>query len=387
MTRSTSLPSLRGLALIAASCSLLIVLVSCSNDDANSGETRSGGTSVTSEVGSEVGSDTDRGPTGEDSTVVRVLVHDSVAIDSDVLQSFEEEHAVSIELIPAGDAGAMVNQAVLTKGEPIADVIYGLDNTFLPVAIANDVLTPWTGTIDGVDSIEPDLTAGIADVPVIPVDFGDVCINADVEAMQAAGLDMPETLADLASPTYAPLLVIEDPRQSSPGLSFLLASFAELGEGSWETYWTDLANNGVLVAGSWETAYFDEFSGGGDGDRPLVVSYSTSPAADAVYAEEPVDHVGTINLDRTCVRQVEYAGILKGTDIPEEAGEVLSFFLSTPFQERIATDMFMYPARGDVALPAEFERFAPPPADPLPMPSVSPDQRDELLRTWADLMG
>ncbi|MBP7929978.1 MAG: thiamine ABC transporter substrate-binding protein [Acidimicrobiia bacterium] len=371
----------KALRLLCVLLALVSLLAAC-NDD-SSEEDDSGSTPTTTQVSR----DDAGGSAGDQSngTTVRVMVHDSVAMDTEMLAAFEAESGIAIELVPSGDAGSMVNEAVLAKDDPLADVIYGVDNTFLPVALSNGILTKWQGSISGLGQVPRELQVG--DEPVVPVDYGEVCVNADVEAITTAGVPMPETLDDLASEEYKGLLVVEDPRQSSPGLAFLLATVSEFGEDGWEGFWEDLKANDVLVSGSWETAYFDEFSGAGDGARPLVVSYSTSPAAEAIYAEEPLDEVHTVSIPGTCARQIEYAGVLKGTRVAPEAGKVLDFFLSKEFQERVAADMFMYPARQDAAIPSEFEKFAPPPQTSTELPSLSVDEREELLRSWTELMG
>ncbi len=104
-------------------------------------------------------------------------------------------------------------------------------------------------------------------------------------------LAVPTTLDDLTDPAYADLLVVENPATSSPGLAFLLATVDAFGEDGWEDWWGALRDNGVQVVDGWEEAYYSSFSGGlaSEGDRPLVVSYASSPPAEVVFADPPVD--------------------------------------------------------------------------------------------------
>ena len=42
-------------------------------------------------------------------TTVRLMTHDSFSVSEEVLQAFEDEHGIQVELLPAGDAGAALN--------------------------------------------------------------------------------------------------------------------------------------------------------------------------------------------------------------------------------------------------------------------------------------
>jgi len=68
-----------------------------------------------------------------------VMTHDSFSISKDVLARFEQENAVKIRFLKAGDAGAALNQAILSKNNPLADVFYGVDNTFMSRALKADI--------------------------------------------------------------------------------------------------------------------------------------------------------------------------------------------------------------------------------------------------------
>ena len=206
----------------------------------------------------------------------------------------------------------MVNQAVLTKDNPLADVIFGVDNTFLTRALEADVFAPYESPL--LASVAPELQI---DTRVTPIDFGDVCINWDKGYFAGAGLTPPETLLDLTDPAYRELLVVQNPATSSPGLAFLFATiahFGETGDYTWIDYWTDLRDNDVLVTSGWEESYYSYFTAASDGDRPIVVSYASSPPFEVIYATEPIDEPPTAVMTEGCFRQVEYAGIVAGTE-------------------------------------------------------------------------
>jgi thiamine transport system substrate-binding protein len=222
---------------------------------------------------------------------------------------------------------------------------------------------------------------------VTPVDTGDVCINYDKKYFATEKLEVPRTLEDLAKPEYKDLLVVENPATSSPGLAFVLASVAAFGEDGWQDYWQRLRDNGVEVVDGWEQAYNEQFSGAGagNGDHPLVVSYASSPPAEVVFAEPRPKRAPTAALLPTCFRQIEFAGILDGTEHETAAKQFVDFLLSTRFQEDMPLQMFVYPVLEGATLPRAFVKFAKVAPDPLSLP---PDQiaenRDRWIEQWTD---
>lgn len=323
--------------------------------------------------------------TADDGPVTLTLMtHDSFDVGEDVLATFEEAHGIAVELLRAGDAGSTVNQAILTQEDPLADVLFGVDNTFLTRALDEDLFVPYEA--EGLAAVPEELRLDPAH-RVTPVDYGDVCLNYDRTFFGEAGPPPPSSLDDLLEPAYADLTVVEDAAASSPGLAFLLATIARYGEEGWQPYWRDLRENGVRVAADWEAAYYGDFTVGGGGDRPIVVSYASSPPADVVFAEEEKDEPAIGVVEDGCFRQVELAGILAGTDHEEEARELVDFLLSEPFQEDVPLRMFVFPARADVALPDVFERWAATPEDPLTLdPETIGARRDEWIDEWTEIV-
>lgn len=331
---------------------------------------------------SDSGADGD-GSASPESRTVRVVTHDSFALSEELVAEFEESSGISLEFVPAGDAGEMVNRAVLASGNPEADVLFGIDTTLLSRAIDADVFDPY---VSSADDLRPELRdAGLG--VVTPVDDGDVCVNVDDAWFADRGLEPPATLEDLADPRYRGLLVVQNPATSSPGLAFLLATIARYGD-DWEGYWQRLRDNDVAVVNGWSEAYLSEFTaGGGGGDRPLVVSYSTSPPAEIVYAEDPKpEQPSTSVMLDGCYRQVEFAGVLRGSSDPQSARVVVDWLVSPQVQADIPLAMFVFPARGAVALPEVFERFVTRPTEPL---EISPEeiaaQRDAWIERWTQI--
>ena len=319
-------------------------------------------------------------------STVRLLAHDSFVVSEDLIAEFEKRTGMTLEVVTGGDAGSMVASAVLAAGSPTADVMFGVDNTLLSRAVDGGVFEPYSSP--ELSAVVPALSADTAEGTVTPVDYGDVCINIDDTELARRGVPAPTTLDDLVDPAYADMLVVEDPGTSSPGLAFLLATIARYGDG-WVDYWTKLAANGVSVAGSWTDAYVGQFSGGGDGDRPLVVSYATSPPAEIVYASDPKPtEPSTSVMTDGCYRQVEYAGVLAGASNPAGARAVVDWLLSEPVQADVPLSMFVFPAREGTPLPDVFTKFAATVADPLQLPAdeVATNLPDWLAE-WGTVMG
>jgi thiamine transport system substrate-binding protein len=313
---------------------------------------------------------------------IRLLTHDSFAISESVLAEFEAQTGSRVELVRSGDAGTMLNQAILTAGNPVADVLFGVDNTFLSRALDNEVFVPHESP--GLASVPPDLHLD-PQHRVTPIDFGNVCLNYDKVAFDTT--PPPESLLELTGSQYRGMLVVENPAMSSPGMAFLLATiavFGEEGDYTWRDFWADLRANDVAVAKDWESAYYGSFSGGsGAGDRPIVVSYASSPPVEVIFAETPLDEAPTGVITDGCFRQIEFAGILRGTDHEAAAGRLIDFMLGLRFQEDIPLNMFMFPANGEAALPPEFIRHTTVPHSPATLdPALIEANRERWLEEW-----
>jgi thiamine transport system substrate-binding protein len=310
------------------------------------------------------------------SGTVTLVTHDSWALDEKLIDRFEQQSGMTVEVSAAGDAGTLVNQLVLTKDSPLGDAVFGIDNTFASRALDAGVVQEYTPA---------DLPAGVeqAGGALTPIDQGDVCVNADEAWFDRSGLEVPKTLEDLADPTYRDLLVVTNPATSSPGLAFLLATVGAFGEDGFEDYWTSLVDNGVKVADSWEDAYYVDFSGAGEGgERPLALSYATSPA---FTVSKDGSQSTTSALLKTCFRQVEYAGVLAGADNPEGAKELVDFLLTHDVQAALPESMYMYPADSSVQLPADWQRFAPQADAPFEVdPAAVSKHRDEWIERWTE---
>jgi thiamine transport system substrate-binding protein len=313
------------------------------------------------------------------------MTHDSFAISEDVAAAFENENNVTLQFLKAGDTGTALNKAILSRDNPLADVFYGIDNTFLSRALDEDIFEVY----------DSPLLAGIAEDlkldpqnRALPVDYGDVCLNYDVATLAELGHNPPKSLDDLLKPEYKGLLVVQNPATSSPGLSFLLATIGHFGPETYLTFWEGLVNNEVQVVNDWETAYYSEFSGSsGRGPRPIVVSYDSSPAFEVIYAETPIDEPPTaaVVADDTCFRQIEFVGILKGGSNRDLAEKWVDFMLSPTFQENMPLQMFVFPVNPDAKLDPAFVEYLKLPSKTV---TVSPqdiaDNREKWIQEWTE---
>jgi thiamine transport system substrate-binding protein len=307
-----------------------------------------------------------------------LLTHDSFAISQSTLDAFTAETGNEVKLLTGGDAGAMLAQAILTKDNPIADVIFGVDNTLLSRAVDERITLPFvSNSLDDVHSF----TRLDATNRFTPIDYGDVCLQ-----YEKAAFDDIDPRSLFLNPFFGDRLVVEDPSTSSPGLAFLMATIAAFPD-DWQEYWKALRAQGVLVVSGWEEAYYGEFSAASDGDRPIVVSYASSPVAEVVFASEPIDEPLTGIVEESCFRQVEFAGVLDGTDSREEAEQLVDFMLSTEFQEDIPLNMYVFPALRSAELPTVFTDHAVIAENPLALdPSVIAANRDDWIAEWTEIV-
>ena len=317
---------------------------------------------------------------------LRLMTHDSFEISEATLAQFTAETGHQVEIFKAGDTGEMLNKAVLAREAPLADVLFGVDNTFLSRALDNDIFVPYA-------------SPALANIPAafqldaqnraLPVDFGDVCLNYDKAWFAENGIRPPQALADLTDPTYGGLTVVQNPATSSPGLAFLLATIAAFGEEEYIAYWQRLVANDVLIVSDWSSAYYGEFTAASEaGTRPIVVSYASSPPAEVYFAESELSEAPTaaVVAPQSCFRQIEFVGILQGTPHETAAQQLVDFMLSKTFQEDIPLNMFVYPVNETAVLPPVFAQHSTIPSEPalLDYAQIAAN-REAWVQAWTDV--
>ena len=303
---------------------------------------------------------------------LKVLVHNSFSLPKPLLAKFEADAGIKLSIVKAGDAGEILNKLILTRAQPLGDVVYGIDNTLIAKAQAAGVLDAYAGPAPqrpGSFSLAPGASA---------VSYSYVTLNYDKASFTKSGLALPKTLEELTQPAYRNMLVVQNPATSSPGHAFMLATIAGMGEAAAFDWWARMRANGVKVAKGWSEAYYTEFARNG-GKHPLVVSYATSPAAEVFYSKEKISEppTGSLFLKGGVFQQVEGVALVKGGGQREAAVKFIDFMRSGPAQEALQTSMWMFPVEPGVAR-AEVMRHAPEPA------SYDSLSQDTILAKSAD---
>ena len=309
-----------------------------------------------------------------------VMVTDSFDVPKTIVEAFEKKEKVTVEFLKTGSTGAALNRAILSKKNPLADVFFGVDSTFAGRALEAGIFEPYTSK--ELAFLPASLKKNL-DPRLTPIDFGDICLNADRNWFSEQNLALPKTLEDLTRPEYKGLLVVENPATSSPGLNFLFASISTFGEDGYLDFWKKLKANDVKIVDSWKSAYWGSFSAASKGDRPLVVSYATSPAAEVHYAGKALAESPTVAIltAGSGYRQVEYVGILSGTKRRKLAEKWIDWMLSSTWQEALPLSTWMFPARKDARLPEVFAKHAKTLDGVTPL---SADRISSMREIWID---
>ncbi|GES31971.1 thiamine ABC transporter substrate-binding protein [Streptomyces angustmyceticus] len=324
-----------------------------------------------------------------DTKTVTLVSHDSFNISKSVQAAFEKESGYKIRILRGGDAGKAVNQAILSKGNPQGDVFFGIDNTLLSRGLHEGIFSPYRAK--GLDKVPAALQLDKGEHRVTPLDYGDICVNYDRGYFARHRTAPPKSFADLLEPRYKGLLVTENPATSSPGLAFQLGTIATYGEHGWQGYWKKLKANGVEVVDGWEQAYNDRFSGsaaGKDkGDKPLVVSYASSPPAEVLGKKPAPKEAPTGVATGTCFRQIEFGGLLKGARNEKGGKALLDFLAGRRFQEDVPLRMFVNPARTDAKVPELFTKYGTTIGRPTTLPPETiTKNREQWIKQWSSLV-
>ena len=329
-----------------------------------------------------VGGGSDRASGPADRTVV-VATHDSWAMSKKVLADFTKQTGYHVKIEPNGDAGQLTNKLVLTKGAPIADLTYGIDNTFASRAVDEGVLADYQPKDPAPSAAAYALKDPKEAAQLTPIDYGDVCVNIDQTWFHAHHLAPPRTLDDLTSSRYKGLFVTPGASTSSPGLAFLLTTVAKYGD-RWPDYWKRLIANDTRVTSGWSDAYEVDFTaGGGKGDRPIVLSYASSPP---FTIPKGGSRPTTRALLDTCFRQVEYAGVLAGAHDPEGARAFLDYMTQREFQQALPDNMYVFPVDDHAPLPSLWRKFAEVAPEPFTVPPAEiAKNRSTWLAQWNDV--
>ncbi|WP_185994486.1 thiamine ABC transporter substrate-binding protein [Nocardioides campestrisoli] len=316
----------------------------------------------------------------ERSREVILVTHDSFTLPEELLEEFAEQTGQELIVRASGDAGALSAKLALTKENPTGDVAFGIDNTFASRVLDEGVFAP----------VEVELPPGAEEYALadgadrlVPVDVGHVCLNIDDTWFDKNEVKPPRTLQDLTKPAYEDLTVVPAASTSSPGMAFLLSTVAAFGD-EWPDYWQELLDNGLKVVDGWSDAYYTDFTQGGEnGDRPIVLSYDSSPAFTVAEGQK---RSTTSALLETCFRQVEYAGVLDGAPNPEGARALVEFLTGPEVQAALPESMFVFPVDPTVELPDAWAEYAVQPEQPFEVDSEEiAANREQWLQQWTEI--
>lgn len=308
---------------------------------------------------------------------LRVLTHSSFGVPKPLLAEFEKTAGVKLRIAKAGDAGEMLNKLILTRENPIADVVFGIDNTLAHKALSANVLVAYDGP-----ATQRAPTMNLP-APLVPVDYGYVTLNYDKAWFAKTKLPLPQSLEQLAQPEYAKLLVVQNPSTSSTGLAFLLGTIGLLGEKNAFDWWARMRAGGMKVAKGWSEAYYTEFSRNA-GMYPLVVSYASSPAAEVFYGKDKLSTppTGSLALPGAVFRQVEGVALVRGGGARAAAEKFIEFMRSAPVQQQMQTEMWMFPVEPGIPR-VDAMRFAlEPAASPAPSDADVATQTTAWVSRW-----
>ena len=318
--------------------------------------------------------------------VITLMTHDSFAVNEALLRAFEKKNRTELKILKSGDAGAALTQAILSRSNPLADVFFGVDNTFMSRALAADIFEPYPSPmlqgIPGHLKLDPKNR-------LLPVDFGDVCVNYDTQWFAEKGISPPGALEDLIQPRYKGLVVVQNPATSSPGLAFLLATIGRFGEEAYLDFWRKLRANDVYVTAGWSEAYYGQFSRARGGTRPIVVSYASSPSAEVYYSEKKPAAAPTAAVvsPGSAFRQIEFVGVLKGTRQRQLAHRLVDFILGPEFQKDIPLHMWVFPANSQTPLPEIFHKFSRQASKPVALsPQAIEAGREKWVEAWTEVV-
>ncbi|MGQ7245828.1 thiamine ABC transporter substrate binding subunit [Halomonas sp. V046] len=284
-----------------------------------------------------------------------------------VEQAFEARCGCDVRFVALGGGVDILQRLRLEGASTEADVVLGLDMNLIHDARELDLLAPHQ-----VDTAALTLPIDWQDDTFLPYDWGRFAFVYDRQALP----EPPTSFEELLAAPEDLKVIISDPRTSVPGLGLLLWIKHVYGDRADEA-WERLSPHILTVASGWSQAYFSLFM---NGEAPLVLSYSTSPAYH--MAVEDTDRYQAAEFSEGHYLQVETAAAVAGSDELDLARDFLAFILTPDFQRHIPLGNVMYPAidLGD-DLPPVFDRLIEPDSFTFTPEEVGEHRRD-WIREW-----
>ncbi|MEM6381774.1 MAG: thiamine ABC transporter substrate binding subunit [Pseudomonadota bacterium] len=303
--------------------------------------------------------------------VLTIYTYDSFIADwgpGPVLtEAFEAQCSCTLDWVAPGDGVAVLNRLRFEGDTTDADVVLGLDTNLLAEAQQTGLLAPHETDLSTLE-----LPVEWQDETFVPFDYGYFAVIYDTQAIETP----PTSLAELVASDGSQPLVIQDPRTSTPGLGFLLWMKAVFGDDAAER-WQELSDTILTVTPGWSEAYglFTQ------GEAPMVLSYTTSPAYHMVVEEE--GRYQAAAFEEGHYIQIEIAAAVAQSGELDLAREFLAFLISPQAQSVIPVTNWMLPvAPGSEALPEPFERLVEPTQALLLDPQIVAERRGEWVDEW-----
>ena len=265
-------------------------------------------------------------------------------LETAVVEHMADAHGVEVIFERFQETGGILSQLRREGDETPADVVIGLDNTYADEILNTELFAFYRP--EDLSLVDQSLLSD--ELPVVPFDYGHIMLNYDSEALD----DPPETWEELTDERFRDSIILMDPRTASPGRNFLLFTVAYFGEDGFLDYWRRLSPNILTFTATWSEGYGLYTQG----EAPIVLSYDTSPAYHIAFEE--TERYRNLILSDSAYAQVEYAGLVAGSDRREDAGLVIDYLVSQEFQNQVPLNQFMYPINPNASLPEAFDETA-----------------------------
>lgn len=291
-------------------------------------------------------------PARDSDGVLHILTYDIFqGYTNEMIEQFVNQSGIEVEIIRTDDAGGILDQMMLTKSAPQADLMIGLDNTYLPTALKNCLLIEHSAQAENFTQSSMEFYEGPL---AIPFDEGDVCLNYDEDALSNANMSVPTSLWNLTEPQWNGKMAFPSPITSSPGRAFLAATHDYFNHqpgnesGNASNWWKAIAENNAIFTSGWTESYttyytggFGQYTEGYIGGAYITISYCHSPGVEAHFTEN-YTHSTSLTLPRASFHQVEYAGVINGAAEVDAAQQFISYLISQDVNSNMPIYNSMY---------------------------------------------
>ncbi|HIA39701.1 MAG TPA: thiamine ABC transporter substrate-binding protein [Candidatus Poseidoniales archaeon] len=319
---------------------------------------------------------------------LRILTYDIYALSDAVVNEFTNQSGYQVEFIRTDDAGGILDQMMLTKDAPQVDLIIGLDNSYVGIALGNCLLQSHQANTSSIDTSFSQDDFAVED-SLVPFDHGYVCINYDNQFVDGENVSIPTSLQNFTDEEWKGKVAFPSAVTSSPGRAFMLATTDYFeGDGEWD-WWAAMKANEAIFTSGWTEAYEVHYSGGYGqwydgyiGDAHATVSYCHSPGVEAYFGSNWTTSVA-LDLPRASFHQIEYAGIINGAANVDAANAFIEYLISEEVNQNMPTNNYMYGVLqgADLPLTDGYRFHSPVPDEPANLNLAELDV-ESLVSQW-----